>query len=45
MWCYITDDQRDAERTLQARIIPTIHRPEEVQRERLPIGPPEHFVV
>ena len=43
MWCYITDDQRDAERVLRERVIPTVHRPEEILRERLPIGPPERF--
>jgi alkanesulfonate monooxygenase SsuD/methylene tetrahydromethanopterin reductase-like flavin-dependent oxidoreductase (luciferase family) len=43
MWCYITDDRAEAERILRERVIPTIHRPEEVLRERLPIGPPELF--
>jgi alkanesulfonate monooxygenase SsuD/methylene tetrahydromethanopterin reductase-like flavin-dependent oxidoreductase (luciferase family) len=44
MWCYITDDRAEADRILRERIIPTVHRPEEVLRERLPIGPPELFV-
>jgi alkanesulfonate monooxygenase SsuD/methylene tetrahydromethanopterin reductase-like flavin-dependent oxidoreductase (luciferase family) len=44
MWCYITDDTADAERVLRQRVVPTIHRPEEVLRERLPIGPAELFV-
>jgi alkanesulfonate monooxygenase SsuD/methylene tetrahydromethanopterin reductase-like flavin-dependent oxidoreductase (luciferase family) len=43
MWCYITDDRDEAERILHERVVPTIHRPEEVLRERLPIGPPELF--
>ena len=43
MWCYITEDNAEAERVLQERVIPTVHRPEEMLRERLPIGPPELF--
>jgi alkanesulfonate monooxygenase SsuD/methylene tetrahydromethanopterin reductase-like flavin-dependent oxidoreductase (luciferase family) len=43
MWCYITDDRAEAERILKERVIPTVHRPEDVLRERLPIGPPELF--
>ena len=43
MWCYITDDRNEAERILKERVIPTVHRPEEMLRERLPIGPPELF--
>ena len=43
MWCYITDDPHDAERVLRDRVVPTVHRPEEMLRERLPIGPPELF--
>jgi len=43
MWCYITDDGREAERILRERVLPTVHRPEEVLRERLPIGPAERF--
>jgi alkanesulfonate monooxygenase SsuD/methylene tetrahydromethanopterin reductase-like flavin-dependent oxidoreductase (luciferase family) len=43
MWCYITDDRREAEQILQERVIPTVHRPEAMLRERLPIGPPEVF--
>lgn len=44
MWCYITDDRAEADRILRERVIPTVHRPEEMLRERLPIGPPELFV-
>jgi alkanesulfonate monooxygenase SsuD/methylene tetrahydromethanopterin reductase-like flavin-dependent oxidoreductase (luciferase family) len=43
MWCYITDDRAGAERILRERVVPTVHRPEEMLRERLPIGPPELF--
>lgn len=43
MWCYITDDRAEADRVLRERIVSTVHRPEEVLRERLPIGPSELF--
>ncbi len=43
MWCYITDDRAEAERVLKERLVPTVHRPEAMLRERLPIGPPELF--
>jgi alkanesulfonate monooxygenase SsuD/methylene tetrahydromethanopterin reductase-like flavin-dependent oxidoreductase (luciferase family) len=43
MWCYITDEHDEAERVLHERVIPTVHRPEEMLRERLPIGPPALF--
>jgi alkanesulfonate monooxygenase SsuD/methylene tetrahydromethanopterin reductase-like flavin-dependent oxidoreductase (luciferase family) len=43
MWCYITDDRADADRVLHERVVPTVHRPMEMLRERLPIGPPEVF--
>jgi probable F420-dependent oxidoreductase len=43
MWCYITDDHSEADRILAERVVPTVHRPEEMLRERLPIGPPELF--
>jgi alkanesulfonate monooxygenase SsuD/methylene tetrahydromethanopterin reductase-like flavin-dependent oxidoreductase (luciferase family) len=43
MWCYITDDRAEADRVLRERVIPAVHRPEEMLRERLPIGPPELF--
>ena len=33
----------EAERVLRERVVPTIHRPEDVLRERLPIGPAELF--
>jgi hypothetical protein len=43
MWCYITDDREEADRVLRERVAPVVHRPEDVLRERLPIGPAEHF--
>jgi len=43
MWCYITDDRAEAERVVRERLIKAVHRPEDVLRERLPIGPPELF--
>ena len=43
MWCYITDDRAKADQILMERLVPTVHRPEEMLRERLPIGPPELF--
>jgi alkanesulfonate monooxygenase SsuD/methylene tetrahydromethanopterin reductase-like flavin-dependent oxidoreductase (luciferase family) len=43
MWCYTTDDRGEAERVLRERVVPTVHRPEHILRERLPIGPAEMF--
>jgi hypothetical protein len=43
MWCYVTDDRAEAERVLQERVIPVVHRPAELLRKRLPIGPAELF--
>ena len=43
MWFYLTDDRDEADRVMRERIVPTIHRPEEVLRERLPVGPAEAF--
>jgi alkanesulfonate monooxygenase SsuD/methylene tetrahydromethanopterin reductase-like flavin-dependent oxidoreductase (luciferase family) len=43
MWCYITDDRAEADRILTERVAPTVHRPEQMLRERLPIGPAELF--
>lgn len=43
MWFYITDDRAEADRVMRQRVLPTIHRPEEVLRERLPVGPAERF--
>jgi alkanesulfonate monooxygenase SsuD/methylene tetrahydromethanopterin reductase-like flavin-dependent oxidoreductase (luciferase family) len=38
MWCYITDDRHEADRILRERLFPNVNRPEEVLRDRLPIG-------
>jgi probable F420-dependent oxidoreductase len=43
MWCYITDDRDEADRILKERVVPTVHRPEHILRDRLPIGPPDLF--
>ena len=43
MLFYVTDDAREADRILRERVVPTLGRPEEMLRERLPIGPPELF--
>jgi alkanesulfonate monooxygenase SsuD/methylene tetrahydromethanopterin reductase-like flavin-dependent oxidoreductase (luciferase family) len=43
MWFYITEDRAEADRIMRERVVPTIHRPEEVLRERLPVGPAELF--
>jgi probable F420-dependent oxidoreductase len=43
MWCYITDDRDEAERVLKERLVPTVHRPEEMLRDRLPVGSAEMF--
>jgi alkanesulfonate monooxygenase SsuD/methylene tetrahydromethanopterin reductase-like flavin-dependent oxidoreductase (luciferase family) len=43
MWFHITDSKAEADRVMHERLVPTIHRPEEVLRERLPVGPAELF--
>jgi alkanesulfonate monooxygenase SsuD/methylene tetrahydromethanopterin reductase-like flavin-dependent oxidoreductase (luciferase family) len=43
MWCYITDSRAEADRVVKERLVPTIHRPEEQLRERLPVGPADLF--
>jgi alkanesulfonate monooxygenase SsuD/methylene tetrahydromethanopterin reductase-like flavin-dependent oxidoreductase (luciferase family) len=43
MWFHITEDTAEAERVMRERLVPTIHRPEEVLRARLPVGPAEQF--
>jgi alkanesulfonate monooxygenase SsuD/methylene tetrahydromethanopterin reductase-like flavin-dependent oxidoreductase (luciferase family) len=43
MWFYITDRRAEADRVMRERVVPTIHRPEEVLREQLPVGPAELF--
>lgn len=44
MWFHLTDDGTEAERVLRERVIPTINRPEEILRERLPIGTADQMV-
>ncbi len=43
MWFHITDDRAEADRTMTDRLVPAIHRPEAVLRERLPVGPAGAF--
>jgi hypothetical protein len=43
MWFHITDSRTDADRVMRERIIPTIHRPPDVLRDRVPVGPAELF--
>jgi hypothetical protein len=43
MWFYITDDAAEADRVMRQRIVATIHRPEQVLRDRVPVGPAELF--
>jgi alkanesulfonate monooxygenase SsuD/methylene tetrahydromethanopterin reductase-like flavin-dependent oxidoreductase (luciferase family) len=43
MWFHITDDRAEAERVLRERVLRAVNRPEEVLRERLPLGPAETF--
>ena len=43
MWFHITEDQTEADRVVRERLVPAVHRPEEVLRERLPIGPAGAF--
>ncbi len=38
MWFHITDDATEADAVFRQRLLPTINRPEEVLRERLPFG-------
>jgi alkanesulfonate monooxygenase SsuD/methylene tetrahydromethanopterin reductase-like flavin-dependent oxidoreductase (luciferase family) len=43
MWFYITDNRAESDRVMRERVVPTVHRPEELLRERLPVGPAELF--
>jgi alkanesulfonate monooxygenase SsuD/methylene tetrahydromethanopterin reductase-like flavin-dependent oxidoreductase (luciferase family) len=43
MWFHITDDTAEADRVFRQRLSPTIHRPEDVLRQRLPVGPAPAF--
>jgi len=44
MWFHLTDDEAEAERIFQERLLPTIGRSEDILRDRLPVGPAERFV-
>ena len=41
MWMYVTEDRSKAEEILSTVLVPTLNRPLEELRERLPIGPAE----
>ena len=43
MWFHITDDTTEADQIFRQRLAPTINRPEDVLRERLPVGPDAAF--
>lgn len=43
MWFYITDSHAEADRVMRERLVPAIHRPEEILRDRLPVGPAQLF--
>jgi alkanesulfonate monooxygenase SsuD/methylene tetrahydromethanopterin reductase-like flavin-dependent oxidoreductase (luciferase family) len=43
MWFHITDSKTEADTIMRERVVPTIHRPEEMLRSRLPVGPAELF--
>ena len=43
MWFYITEDRAEADRVMRERVLPTIHRPEDVLRARLLVGRAELF--
>jgi alkanesulfonate monooxygenase SsuD/methylene tetrahydromethanopterin reductase-like flavin-dependent oxidoreductase (luciferase family) len=43
MWFHITDSRDEADRIMRERMVPTINRPEELLRERLPVGPADLF--
>jgi alkanesulfonate monooxygenase SsuD/methylene tetrahydromethanopterin reductase-like flavin-dependent oxidoreductase (luciferase family) len=43
MWFHITDDAAEADQIIRRRLAPTINRPEDLLRERLPVGPARAF--
>jgi len=43
MWFYISEDRDEANRVMRERVVPTVHRPEELLRQRLPVGSAELF--
>lgn len=43
LWFHITEDPSEADAVFRERLIPTVNRPEEILRERLPVGPAGAF--
>ena len=43
MWFHITDRAAEAETVFRERIVRTVHRPEDVLRARVPVGPADAF--
>ena len=43
MWFCITEDRAEADRVMHERVVPTIHRPEQLLRQRVPVGSAESF--
>ena len=43
MWFYITENHSEADHIFRHRVLPAINRPENLLRERLPIGPAGAF--
>jgi hypothetical protein len=43
MWFHITDDAAEADQIFRHRLVPIIHRPEDILRARLPVGPAAAF--
>jgi alkanesulfonate monooxygenase SsuD/methylene tetrahydromethanopterin reductase-like flavin-dependent oxidoreductase (luciferase family) len=41
MWCYITENRAEADAIFRDRLVPAVHRPEELLRQRLPVGAAE----
>ena len=46
MWCYLTEDRlgTEADSILRQRVLPVIHRPEAILRERLAVGAADAFI-
>jgi hypothetical protein len=43
MWFYITENPAEADQIFRHRVVPVINRPENLLRERLPIGSAQAF--
>lgn len=43
MWFHISDDPNEVDTIFHERLLPAVNRPEEVLRDRLPVGPAEEF--